>query len=59
MLDNIPSWTELFRIAPIATMTLTVAGVGFFSAVWIKRAHIKDLKEFIDYLKRKQRGNDD
>jgi len=58
MLEQIPSWSELFRIAPIATMTLTVAGVGFFAGVWLKRSHLKDLKDFITYLQRRGRDRD-
>jgi len=56
--DTIPTWSELFRAIPLTTTIVSVAAVGFFSAVWIKRAHIKDLKEFITYLQRRGRDRD-
>ena len=49
---EIPSFSQLARIAPITVIVLMVAGIGFYAAKVIYTEHIKSLKEFIEYLKR-------
>ncbi len=47
---EIPTFTEIARIAPITSIILLVGAVGYFA----RTEHIKTLKEFIDHLKDKK-----
>jgi len=51
---NIPTLREILSAAPLATIVLTIAAVGFYAAHIIYKEHIKTLKEFIEYLKGKK-----
>ena len=41
----LPTFDELIRVAPIATLTLMVAGVGYFACYFIFIKWIKSIKD--------------
>jgi len=43
-MDGLPSWGELFILAPYVTLVLTIAAVGYFAAYWPLHQWIKSLK---------------
>jgi len=50
-MDELPSFGEFLKAAPIATLTLVIAGIGWYARAKSAEHHINSLKEFIEYLK--------
>jgi len=54
VLDKIPQWEQIARIAPVSFIVLGVAFCGFLAAWWLLKSHISDLKEIITWLREKK-----
>jgi len=50
-MENLPSFSEFLKAAPIATMTMVIVGVGWWARGISAQHHINSLKEFVEYLK--------
>ncbi len=48
-----PTITQLFEMAPVATVVLLIAGIGFWAALRVSKRHIESLERMIEYLKKK------
>ena len=52
-LPELPTFEQIFRIAPITTLILFVVALGFYVGWWSRGEVIKLLKEWLDDLRRK------
>ena len=52
-MDQIPTFTELFEIAPIVSIVLLIVGVGFYAGYKARGEAVQILKQWLDELKRK------
>ncbi len=58
--DLIPSFSELMRIAPVVTIIMTIAAIGYFAGWKSRDGHIGTLKEWLDdFRNRPKRTNKD
>ncbi len=48
-----PTWDQISRIAPAATIALTIAAIGYWAGWWSRGETIKTLKEWLDSLRKK------
>ena len=52
-MPEIPAFTDLYKAAPIATITVLIVFVGWWARGRSSNKHIETLKEFIEHLKNK------
>ncbi len=50
---DIPSFSELYRLAPIAVLIVSIIAIGFFAGFKSREDHIKNLLDFLKYFKDK------
>ena len=51
---DLPSWADIFKFAPIASIIIGIVAVGWWARGRDKDEHIKTLKDLIEYLKRER-----
>lgn len=52
MVDALPTWAEIIKMAPITAIILGVAFAGWYLRGKDKDDHIKTLRDWIDHLKK-------
>ncbi len=50
-MDELPQFSDFLKAAPIATLTMIIAGIGWWARGKSAQQHIDDLKAFIEHLK--------
>jgi len=48
---TLPTFDDLLTVAPIATITLLIAGIGFYAAMKSSQRTIDALKEILEHFK--------
>ena len=52
-MDDVPTFTELFRVAPVTALVLLIVGIGF-AVGWKSRGEaVRILQAWLDELRRK------
>jgi len=52
-MEDIPTFTELFRVAPVTALVLLIVGIGFLVGWKARGEAVAILKSWLDELKRK------
>jgi hypothetical protein len=52
---DIPTFSELFRLAPLVVIIVSIISLGFVVGYRSREDHIKNLREFIQHFKRKDK----
>ena len=52
--QTIPTWDELFRIAPTSMIIISIFIGGGVFVWWLTRGEVKALREFNEYLKQQK-----
>jgi len=55
MPEILPIFDKLLVVAPIATIVVLVLFIGWYIRGLTSKEHIKTLKDFIDYLKEREK----
>lgn len=50
---TIPTWNELFRVAPTTVLILTIFLAGYFVGFWARGEVIAVLREWLESMRRK------
>jgi len=51
VIDNLPAWEEIFRVAPMTTIVVALVLVGVGIAWFLMKGHLKDMRDIIEYFK--------